>query len=123
MTSPSGDPVPAISEAEASGHIAVLFDDIRATLGVLVVNLIWRHLAVFPGGLAWAWQSLKPLYANGAVSAQATALRAGLDIPKLPGLSAPALAAAGLQRAPNGQRAPATQPRSACSPHMRLLRT
>ena len=98
MTNPSGDPVPAISEAEASGHIAVLFDDIRATLGVPVVNLIWRHLAVFPGGLAWAWQSLKPLYANGAVSAQATALRAGLDIPKLPGLSAPALAAAGLSR-------------------------
>ena len=55
-------------------------------------------MAVFPGGLAWAWQSLKPLYANGAVSAQATALRAGLDIPKLPGLSAPALAAAGLSR-------------------------
>ncbi len=98
MTHPSGDPVPAISEAAASGDIADLFDDIRATLGVPVVNLIWRHLAVFPGGLAWAWQSLKPLYASGTISAEATALRAGLEIPKLPGLSAPALAAAGLSR-------------------------
>ena len=98
MTHPSGDPIPAISEAAASGDIADLFDDIRATLGVPVVNLIWRHLAVFPGGLAWAWQSLKPLCASGAISAEATALRAGLEIPKLPGLSAPALAAAGLSR-------------------------
>ncbi|MBT7760153.1 MAG: hypothetical protein HN732_22680 [Rhodospirillaceae bacterium] len=95
-TNLTGDPVPAISEAEATGDIAALYTNIRSTLGVPVVNLIWRHLAVFPGGLDWAWTALKPLYANGAIVAQAFALRAGLDVPALPGLSGPALAAAGL---------------------------
>ena len=61
MAQHSGDPVAAISEAGATGEIAALYGDIRATLGVPVVNLIWRHLATFPGALPWAWQSLRPL--------------------------------------------------------------
>ena len=96
MTHPSADPVPAITEAEATGNIAAIYTDIRATLGVPVVNLIWRHLAVFPEGLPWAWESLKPLYASGAIAGQAAALRAGLEVPALPALSGPALAAAGI---------------------------
>ena len=44
------DPVPAIREADATGAVAAIFADIRAVFGVGVVNLIWRHLAVFPGG-------------------------------------------------------------------------
>ena len=81
MTNTSGDPVPAIAESEATGDIAELYSDIRATLGVPVVNLIWRHLATFPGALSWAWNSLKPVYDDGTVAAQAAALRADLDIP------------------------------------------
>lgn len=96
MTNTSADPVPAITEADATGDIAALYADIRATLGVPVVNLIWRHLAVFPDGLPWAWESLKPLYASGAIAAEAAALSAGLEVPVLPGLSGPALAAAGV---------------------------
>ena len=98
MTNPSADPVPAITEAEATGNIAAIYTDIRATLGVPVVNLIWRHLAVFPDGLPWAWESLKPLYASGAIAGQAAALRAGLEVPALPALSGPALAAAGISK-------------------------
>ncbi len=96
MSNTSADPVPSIREADAVGQIAALYQDIRASLGVPVVNLIWRHLAVFPDGLAWAWESLKPLYASGAITAEAAALRDGLDIPILPGMTAPALQAAGL---------------------------
>ena len=96
MTNTSADPVPSITEADATGNIAAIYTDIRATLGVPVVNLIWRHLAVFTEGLPWAWESLKPLYANGAIAAQAAALRVGLEVPVLPGLSGPVLAAAGL---------------------------
>lgn len=92
----SADPVPSITEADATGAVAALFEDIRATLGVPVVNLIWRHLAIFPGGLEWAWESLKPIYASGAVAAEAQALRDGLKVPALPGLTAPVLAAIGL---------------------------
>ena len=58
MLNVAADPVPSIREADATGDIAVLYDDIRATLGVPVVNLIWRHLAVLPGGLSWAWATL-----------------------------------------------------------------
>ena len=95
----SGDPVATNTEAEATGEIADLYADIRATLGVPVVNLIWRHLAIMPGALPWAWEALKPLYASGTVAAQANALRNGLDVPSLAGLSGPTLAAAGLSKA------------------------
>lgn len=80
----SGDPVPAITEAEARGETAEIFADLRATLGVNVVNLIWRHFATFPGALAWAWRTLKPLYVAGRVEAEARALKDALVLPDRP---------------------------------------
>jgi len=52
------DPVAAIGEKAAIGETAEIFADIRSTLDVEVVNLIWRHLATFPGALQWVWASL-----------------------------------------------------------------
>jgi len=72
------DPVTAITEDQASGEIAQLYEDIRRSLGVPVVNLIWRHLATIPGALPWAWNSLKPLYASGAITNAAVSLRSSL---------------------------------------------
>lgn len=69
-----GDPVPAIAEHEATGAVAETFDDIKATLGIPVVNLIWRHLATIDGGLDWAWGAAKPIYANGQAARSAQAL-------------------------------------------------
>ena len=68
------DPVPAITEAAATGETAAIFADIRQVLGVDVVNLIWRHLATIDGALPWAWGTLRPLYADGSVISEATAL-------------------------------------------------
>jgi hypothetical protein len=99
VTPPSGDPVPAIPEAEAAGEIAELYADIRATLGVPIVNLIWRNVAAIPGGLAWAWRSVKPLYAAGRVQNEAWALRAGQALPAMPRLPEGALAACGVDAA------------------------
>lgn len=96
MTTSSADPVAAITEAEASGEIAEIYADIRATLGVPVVNLIWRHLATIPGGLPWAWGSVKPLYDSSAIDGQAAALRAASRAPGLSGLSTATLTAVGL---------------------------
>jgi hypothetical protein len=90
------DPVPAIREADATGAVAAIFADIRAVFGVGVVNLIWRHLAVFPGGLEWAWGSLRPLYAQGHMPAAAARLRARLALPRLPEIPPEALQAAGV---------------------------
>jgi len=96
LVSTNSDPVIAISETEATGDITDIFADIRSTLGVPVVNLIWRHLATHPGALPWAWQSLKPLYESGAIAAQALSLRESIAVTPCGSLSRPALVAAGL---------------------------
>jgi hypothetical protein len=41
--SAQGDPISAIREDEATETIASIFADIRETLNVGVVNLIWRR--------------------------------------------------------------------------------
>jgi hypothetical protein len=90
------DPVAAITEASATGAVAEIFADIRRVLGVEVVNLIWRHLATIPGALPWAWGMLRPLYADGTISAEAQALHSQLVLPDLPPLPRDLLAAIGL---------------------------
>ena len=75
------DPIPAISEEDATGDIAALFADIRATLGAPFVNLIWRHLATTPGMLAWTWSVVKPLHHTTALRDAASALRSVVQPP------------------------------------------
>ena len=65
-------------------RVFLIFADIRLVLGVDVVNLIWRHLATIPGALPWAWGTLRPLYADGSIAAEAAALHGDLDLPRLP---------------------------------------
>jgi hypothetical protein len=91
------DPVPAITEAAATGETAAIFADIRQVLGVDVVNLIWRHLATMDGALPWTWQTLRPLYADGSVIGQATALRRDLALPRMPPIQAEVYPALGLR--------------------------
>jgi hypothetical protein len=92
-----GDPIPATSESEATGLIAEIYSDIRRVYRVSVVNLIWRHLATIPGGLLWAWSTIRPLYVNGTLVREAAALRAALSLPELPPWPTAALISAGLQ--------------------------
>ena len=91
------DPVPAITEAAATGETAAIFADIRNVLGVDVVNLIWRHLATIDGALPWAWGTLRPLYADGSVGNEAQALRAALMLPPAPPIPAEVFAGLGLR--------------------------
>jgi len=91
-----GDPVAAIGESEATGETAELFADIRGTLGVPVVNLIWRHLAIFPGALPWAWAAVRPVYASGLAQTEAEALKTSLKLPELPKVPKAAFLAAGV---------------------------
>lgn len=81
------DPLPAITEAEATGEIADLFADIRTTVGVRVVNLVWRHLATMDGALPWAWAAVKPLYLDGLPDAAMATFRQTMDIPRLASLA------------------------------------
>jgi len=91
------DPLPAVTEAEASGETAAIFADFRALLGVSTVNLIWRHLATIPGALPWAWAALRPAYADGRLAAAAAAL--AIPPLPLPPIAPAAWAAAGLDQA------------------------
>jgi len=89
------DPVDAVTEQTASGMIAEIFVDIRQTLDVEVVNLIWRHLATMPGGLEWVWSSLKPLY-EGAAIAPAANIRRHMSLPRVSVISHDTLRVAGI---------------------------
>ncbi len=80
------DPFPAVTEAAASGETAELFADIRATVGVRVVNLVWRHLATFDGALPWAWQAVRPLYEKGIADRAVLLFRRAMVVPRLASL-------------------------------------
>jgi hypothetical protein len=99
MTQRSGDPVPSIAEADATGEIADLYADIRQSLGMPFVNLVWRNLASVPGGLKWSWTTMKPLYQQGAVYVEARYLRDNQTLPSVPTLPGAALRAVGVDAA------------------------
>ena len=99
MTNPmQSDPVPAIRENDAVGSTAEIFADIRETLNVDVVNLIWRHLATMPGVLEWVWDSLRPLYQGPAIS-RAECVRNSLTLPQISPFSSEVLFVAGIDGA------------------------
>ena len=102
MTQPSGDPVPSIAEADATGEIADLYGDIRQSLGMPFVNLVWRNLASVPGGLKWSWTTMKPLYQQGAVYVEARQLRDSQTLPPVPTLPRAVLRAVGVDA--NGEK-------------------
>lgn len=81
------DPFPAIAESSATGETADLFADIRTTVGVRVVNLVWRHLATLDGALPWAWTAVKPLYLDGLPDQAAQRFRETMILPKLASLA------------------------------------
>jgi hypothetical protein len=81
------DPFPAIAEAAATGETAELFADIRATVGVRVVNLVWRHLATMEGALPWAWTAAKPIYLAGIADQAAIGFRKAMVVPGLGSLA------------------------------------
>jgi hypothetical protein len=83
------DPFPAIAESAATGETADLFADIRATVGVRVVNLVWRHLATLEGALPWAWRGVKPLYVRGLVDRAVVDFRRAMTLPGLGSLAGP----------------------------------
>jgi hypothetical protein len=81
------DPFTAVTETAATGEVADLFADIRATVGVRVVNLVWRHLATLDGALPWAWAALKPLYMEGLPDQAAIRFRETMMVPRLTALA------------------------------------
>ncbi len=69
------DIISTISEKDAAPSVAAIFADIKVTLGVPFVNLIWRHLATIPGGLEMTWSLAKPLYSSKVLNESARTIR------------------------------------------------
>ena len=90
------DPIPAVTEAEATGETAAIFADIRSVYRVGVVNLIWRHLATIPAALPWAWAAIRPVYVDGTIGRAAEEFRATLRTPALTPVPPEVFAALGL---------------------------
>lgn len=80
--------------AEVTTDRAV-FADIRATLGIPVVNLVYRHLATEPGRLERVWAQVGPNLRDARVQADADALEAaaGLALEPLPATAVAAIGA------------------------------
>jgi len=88
----SGDYLPEVAESAAQGTVADIYDDIRTVLGLPVVNLVYRCLAVEPGRLQGIWRSLRRNLTSRAVDSAAEKLVAAARPPGM-------LPAAGLETA------------------------
>jgi hypothetical protein len=90
------DPVSAIAEDEATGEVADIFADIRATMEIPMLTSIWRTLVAVDGGLRAGWDAAKPLYLDGAPAAILAQVIEGADLPTPEPLVPGQLACAGV---------------------------
>lgn len=93
---------PEITEAEAAGETAALYADIKAAMGVGMVNLIYRHMATMPDCLPWAWAALRPVFASDDFARAAEAMVAALDLPPAPPVPRRALRVVGVDEKSEG---------------------
>ncbi len=85
-----------VAEAGAAGDIALVYGEIRRTYAVPYVSSLFRHLAVYPGLLPWAWRILCPALASGALQHLAWQRVDVSRLPPLPPLTHGALAGLGV---------------------------
>lgn len=80
-----------LAERDASGAIAVIYDEIRRFCAVPYVSSMQRHLATRPGWLEWMWAALRPAFASGRAQTAAWRAADGVRVARLPALSRDAL--------------------------------
>ena len=85
-----------VAEAGARGDVAFVYEEIRRTYAVPYVSSLFRHLAVYPGLLPWAWGILRPALVSGAVQRLAWERVDVAELPPLPRLSREALSRLGV---------------------------
>ena len=73
--------IPQVSESEARGPTAEIYADIRATLRLPIVNLVWRHLATRGDALPRVWRAVRPVYASGLCAAAAVRMNQRMKLP------------------------------------------
>jgi hypothetical protein len=78
------DALATVPEDLAVDEFVDLYRDIKETLQVPVINLVWRHLASIDGALTQVWNCIKPIYCDEAFEAEAANLRDSDGVPVLP---------------------------------------
>lgn len=58
-----------VREEDASEDVRAIYSDIKRATSIPYVNLIYRHFAVHPEMLAWAWGAIGPIYHEGRIAA------------------------------------------------------
>jgi hypothetical protein len=87
-----------LPEDQATGEIAVIYDEIRRFSGVPYVSSLQRYLATMPGILEWAWACVRPAMVSGVIPETAWRLAASVRLTPLSPVSAPTRAAWQLDR-------------------------
>ena len=90
------DPVTAIDESAAVGETALVFAEIRRTMGIPLVTSIWRGLAGMDDSLRLVWDAAKPIYESGEPERALARSIAAADLPSPEPLAPTALACIGM---------------------------
>ena len=80
-----------IPEAEATGVIRELYEDIKVTMNIGMINLIYRRMAPVDGVLEWFWNGVRPVLFSGEVDRALSSLTSDLDWRLVPEVSASSL--------------------------------
>lgn len=91
--------LPELLEHQATGEIAVIYDEIRRFSGVPYVSSLQRYVATMPGALEWAWGAVRPALVSGTVQETGWRLARDVKIPLAPPISAAALRVWGVDAA------------------------
>ena len=100
MTSGSGAALLGeLLEHQATGEIAVIYDEIRRFSGVPYVSSLQRYLATIPGVLEWVWGAVRPAMVSGVIPETGWRLARAVRVSPLPKVSAAALRVWGVDAA------------------------
>lgn len=76
-----------LSEADATGDLARIYQEMRVYFAVPYVSTLQRHVATMPGCLEWMWAAIKPGFVSGEMPETAWKLAGEIDLPPLPQLT------------------------------------
>lgn len=103
-----------LSERDATGQIAAIYDEIKRFSAVPYVSSMQRHLATRAGWLEWVWAALRPAFASGRAQTAAWRAAEGVTVPQLPPIARDALRVWGVDADAE------TRARAACASFIRV---